>query len=111
MPPHHDQLPERLRRRVAEDVRRISETRVTLRAHFEQLQFLFGNFRIQDVDRLRIVVKRRRPEYYQSSSKYASYRECEQENSVQNHSYVFPIILDLEKMDNKYQITNRNILK
>lgn len=68
MPPHDDQLPERLRRRVAEDVRRISETRVTHGAHFEQLQLFLGNLRVENVNWFGVIVEGRRSEYDEGRS-------------------------------------------
>lgn len=97
MPPHHDELPERLRRRVAEDVRRISETRVAFGAHFEQLQLLLGDLRVEDIDWLRVVVEGRRSEYDQRRTQHASYRERKQEDSVQYHGYVLPIVFHLKQ--------------
>lgn len=110
MPPHDDQLPERLRRRVAEDVRRISETRVTFRAHLQELQLLLRDLRVQNVYRLRVVVEGRRPEYNERRTQYAGYREQEQEDSIQHHRYVLPVILHLENnicQDN----ANREVVK
>lgn len=75
MPPHDDQLPERLRRRVAEDVRRISETRVTLGAHLEQFQFFLGDFGVENIDGFAIVVEGRRSEYNERCPYDTSYRE------------------------------------
>lgn len=75
MPPHDNQLPERLRRRVAEDVRRISETRVAFGAHLEQLQFFLGDFRVENIDWFAIVVEGRRSKYNERCSYDTSYRE------------------------------------
>lgn len=64
-------------------------------AHFQQLQLLFGDLRVEDVDRLRVVVQTGRLHDDERRADDARNREDPQEHAIEHHGHVLPVLLHL----------------
>ena len=85
------QLPLWTRRGAARD-RRL----VLLGTHVHQHHLLLRDLAVLDVDRLRGIVQARRLENDQHRAEHAGHREYPQEDPVEHHRHVFPVLLHLE---------------
>ena len=85
------QLPLWTRREAARN-RRL----VLLGTHVHQHHLLFRDLAVLDVDRLRGIVEARRLQDNQHRTKHAGHREYPEEDPVEHHRHVFPVLLHLK---------------